>query len=104
MKPAFRSRRAQADIEAAPAYYDQEAPHMVEKFVDALENAVARIERSPAIGSPRYAHELNLPGLRYWMLRRFPYALYYFEHAEHLSVVRAVHLRRDIPVTLQFGE
>ena len=104
MKPAFRSRRAQADIEAALAYYDHEAPHMVGKLIDALENAVARIERAPAIGSPRYAHELNLPGLRYWMLRRFPYALYYFEHAEHLAVVRVVHLHRDIPATLQFGD
>jgi len=33
-------------------------------FIKALEDAYRHIGRDPASGSPRYAHELNLPGLR----------------------------------------
>jgi len=29
--------------------------------------------RHPATGLPRYAHELNLPSLRFWPLAHFPH-------------------------------
>lgn len=101
MKPAIRSAIAEADVLAALDWYAQEAPHMVVRFVNALERAVARIERNPGTGSPRYAHELNIPHLRFWPLTKFPYALFYIEHDSHLDVIRVVHLSRDIPGTLQ---
>ena len=41
-------------------------------FIDALEQAYAHIRRQPASGSPRYAHELLLPGLRFWRCTRYP--------------------------------
>ena len=41
-------------------------------FVAALEQACTLIGRQPAAGSPRYAHALNLPGLRSWPLTRYP--------------------------------
>ena len=59
---------------AALDWYAEEAPHMVVPFVNALEKAVARIERNPGAGSPRYAHALNIPHLRFWPLTKFPYA------------------------------
>ena len=37
----------------------------------------------------------------YWPLKRFPYALFYIEHPEHVHVIRCVHMSRDIPPTLQ---
>jgi toxin ParE1/3/4 len=66
-------------------------------FVDALEKAYAHIGRQPATGSPRYAHELNLPGLRFWPLGRFPFLVFYFEQAGHMDVWRVLHGQRDIP-------
>ena len=48
-------------------------------------------------GSPRYAHELNLPGLRFWPLTRFPYLVFYFEHDNYVDVWRVLHQQRDIP-------
>jgi toxin ParE1/3/4 len=66
-------------------------------FVEALEKAYAHIGRHPATGSPRYAHELNLPGLRSWPLTRFPYLIFYFEHDDHVDVWRVLHGKRDIP-------
>jgi hypothetical protein len=45
-------------------------------FIDALEQAYAHIGRYPAKGSPHYAQELNLPGLRCWPLKRYPPILF----------------------------
>ena len=101
MKAAIRSTLAQADIEAAIEHYLVEATHAIDGFIDALEKATVHIERSPATGSPRYAHELNLPRLRFWPLTRYPYALFYIEHDDHLDVIRVVHMSRDIPKALQ---
>ena len=101
MKPAVRSALAQADVEAALDYYCSEAAHAAVGFIDALEQATAHIQRHPRTGSPRYAHELNLAQLRYWPLTRYPYALFYIEHHDHVHVVRVVHMSRDIPVTLR---
>ena len=66
-------------------------------FVDALESAYTHIGRQPASGSPRYAHELNLPGLRSWPLTRFPYLIFYFERDDCVDVWRVLHGQRDIP-------
>lgn len=101
MKPALRSPQARADIEDAIDWYLAQAPHMAHHFVDALEKAVAHIQRSPGTGSPRYALELAIPGLRHWTLTKFPFSLFYIEQEEHLWVIRLVHMSRDIPASLQ---
>ena len=101
MKPAFRSALAELDIRSALDFYLAEAAPVAVRFVDALERATRQIELNPASGSPRYALELGIPGVRYWQLGRFPYALFYIEHADHLDVIRCVHLSRDIPACLQ---
>lgn len=101
IKPALRSTQARLDIEAALDYYALQAPPMVASFVDALERAVAHIQLSPGTGSPRYASELDLPGLRFWTLNKFPYGLFYLEQIDHLLVIRLVHMSRDIPASLQ---
>ena len=66
-------------------------------FVQALEKAYTHIARQPTSGPPRYAHELNLPGLRSWPLTRFPYLVFYFEHDDCVDVWRVLHGQRDIP-------
>ena len=59
--------QAQQDVEDALAYYmAEDAESAALGFIDALEQAYSHIGRHPATGSPRYAHELNLPGLRSW--------------------------------------
>lgn len=66
-------------------------------LIDALENAYAHIGRHPATGSPRYAHILNLPGLRFWPLTRYPYLVFYMERPDHIDVWRVLHSKLDIP-------
>lgn len=104
MKPAIRSALADSDIQAALDFYLAEATHVAAEFIEELEHATRHIESHPATGSPRYAHELNIPQLRFWRLRRFPYAMFYVEHSDHLDVIRCVHWSRDIPVSLQGDE
>lgn len=100
IKPALRSTLAQADIEASLDYFLSEAPHVADEFLNALEKAVIHIERAPGTGSLRYAHELDLPGLRFWVVAKFPYSLFYLEREDYLLVMRLVHHSRDIPATL----
>lgn len=66
-------------------------------FVEDLESAYRHIGSHPASGSLRYAHELNLPDVRCWQLRRFPYLLFYTERADRIDLLRVLHARRDVP-------
>ena len=96
--PIVPRERANRDIEEALARYSAEASRAVAVgFVRALELAFDHLGRHPGGGSERYAHELNLPGLRFWPLKRYPYLIFYVERADHVDVWRVLHARRDIP-------
>ena len=101
-KPVVPRAVAQRDIDEAIDYYLQEAGDRVAlRFIDAAEATLRSIGQSPAAGSPRYAHELNLPGLRSRQLKRFPYLVFYVEGEDHIDVWRVLHAKRDIPAWLQ---
>jgi toxin ParE1/3/4 len=100
-KQVIRSAKAQLDVQEALAYYQVEAPHVADAFVNALERAVVHIQRAPGTGSPRYAIELDIPGIRFWLLSKFPYGLFYLEKDDQLLVIRLVHMARDIPASLR---
>lgn len=101
-KPIVPREQANRDVDDAVAYYLSEATEAVTLgFIDALEQAYTHICRHPATGSPRYAHELNLPGLRVWPLPRYPYLVFYLERPEHIDVWRVLHGQRDIPAWMQ---
>jgi toxin ParE1/3/4 len=70
----------------------------------AAEDAYAFLSRHPGAGASRYAYELDIPGLRSWPLRRFPYLIFYMEQADHIDVWRVLHGRRDIPALMQEPE
>ena len=103
-KPVIARLRACQDVDDAVDHYlDAGAASAALGFIDALEMAYVHIGRHPATGSPRYAHALNLPGLRAWPLSRFPHLVFYLKHADHIDVWRVLHSRRDIPASLQEG-
>ena len=101
MKPLIRRARADQDVAEAIEYYLEHAPEYVSSFVDELERAYQHLQRRPGTGSPRYAHELNIPGLRFWACKKFPYAVFYVERAESIEVWRVLHGSRDIPAWLR---
>jgi toxin ParE1/3/4 len=104
-KPVVPRELARRDVEEAIDHYLHEASEQVTlAFVDALEAAYAGIARHPAAGSPRYAHELGIPGLRVWGLRRYPYIVFYREQPDHVDVWRVLHGQRDIATWMQGAE
>ena len=101
MKRAIQRARAQQDIVAAFEYYLAEAGGAVAAaFVQALDACMTHIEQFPQAGSPRYAELLDIEGLRFVLIERFPYAVFYFERADNVDVVRVLHQHRDIPAML----
>ena len=101
-KPVVPRTLANRDIDDAIAYYLSEgAEQAALGFIDALEQAYAHISRHSATGSPRYAHELNLPGLHFWPLAHYPHLVFYVERPEHIDVWRVLHGQRDIPAWMQ---
>jgi len=104
-KPVVLREQAHQDIEDAVAYYlGEDAETAASGFIDALEKACTHIGSHPATGSPRYAHELNLPGLRSWPLTRYPYLIFYVERADHIDIWRVLHGHRNIPAWMQEPE
>ena len=100
MKPKLVIPRVQAELdiqEALNFYLEEAGAETALSFIGALEIATAHIGRHPAAGSPRYAHELSLPGLRHWPVKKFPYLLFYIEQPQHVDVWRLLHSERDIP-------
>jgi toxin ParE1/3/4 len=101
-KPVVPRHVALQDIEEAIHHYlEIDAANAAIGFIDELERALAHISRHPGTGSPRYAHELNLPGLQSWPLTRYPHLVFYVERPDHIDVWRVLHGQRDIPAWMQ---
>jgi toxin ParE1/3/4 len=101
-RPVIPRDRANRDVDEAIAYHLKESgAEGTLALVDALEDAYGLLGRHPAIGSSRYAHELDIPGLRSWPLRRFPYVVFYIEREDRIDVWRVLHGQRDIPALMR---
>ena len=101
-RPVVPRAAASRDVDRTIDYYLREGSGAAALgFIAALEKAYRYISRAPASGSPRYAHELDIPGLRCWPLRGYPHIVFYVERAEHIDVWRVLHGERDIPETLR---
>ena len=100
-KPVIPRALASEDVDAAIEHYLTEGGERAALgFIDALENAYSHISRHPATGSSRYAHELELPDLRFWALKRYPHLVFYVDRRDHVDVWRVLHGETDIPAWL----
>ncbi len=101
-KPVVPREQANRDAEEAVVYYlGQGSTKAALAFVNALENAYAHLGRHPLSGSPRYAHELNLPDLRAWPVKGYPWLVFYVDRERYIEVWRVLHAERDIPAWLR---
>ena len=92
---------AENDIDTAFSYYlDEAGADTALGFLDAVDAALSHIENNPGTGSPRYGELCEVPGLRLWLVTRYPYALLYVEHVAYLDVLRVLHQHADIPAQL----
>lgn len=103
MKPLRIRPLADDEIDAAARCYRRKRVALADELYDEVANALTKLARNPGTGSPRYAHVLPGGALRMWILRKFPYVLFYLEHDTHLEVIRFLHSHRDMPAALQDG-
>jgi toxin ParE1/3/4 len=101
-KPVIPRERADRDVnEAIDFYLSENAPEAALGFIDALEEAYRHIGHHPETGSSRYAVELNLPGLRFWTLKKYPHLVFSLERSDHVDVWRVLHAQRNIPASMR---
>lgn len=98
--PLLRRQQADRDIGEALGHYLGVSASTANGFVSAVERALTHIQRAPDTGSPRWAHELNIPGLRSWPCGRYPYIVFYMPLRDRIEIWRVLHDRRDIPAWL----
>lgn len=104
-KPLSLRRKARQDIDEAIDFYLSEAGITVAiQFIDTLESSLTYVKNQPASGSTRYAHELDIPGLRTQAVGKFPHLVFYVEKGDEIDIWRVLHGARDIPVWLREPE
>jgi toxin ParE1/3/4 len=104
-KPVLPRQRAEQDIQGAvDQYLTDGGPDLALRFIDALERTLNSTGRHPAAGSPRYSHDLGLPGLRFQLIGRFSHLIFYLERDEYIDVWRVLHGSRDIAAWMQSPE
>lgn len=100
-EPVHLRVQAASDIDDAVEYYQREAGAVVAgRFIDAVERTLTRVGRNPRAGALRYAYDLGIPELRFVVLARFPYVVFYRETSDVIDVWRVLHTRRDLPAVL----
>lgn len=95
---------ARRDVEEAAAWYGEQGGATLEAhFLEGVHAALTHIAVHPASGSPRYAALVGYPDLRFWMVKGFPYLVFYLDRGEWLDVWRVLHAERDIADWLREG-
>lgn len=89
MKPVIIHRQAKAELDEAIAFYEQEKPGLGLELQSAVERAIGTIQERPQLGSPYKASEF-----RPYVVRRFPYIIFYAELEEAVWVVAVAHGKR----------
>lgn len=79
---------AEQDLNEAADYYAGVRRNLGAAFLQAVEVTVQRIAEAPTAGSP---HD----DLRWWPVRRFPYAIVYRVRDDSIRVLAVAHQRRQ---------
>jgi plasmid stabilization system protein ParE len=88
MKPTGFHAEAEQEYFDAIAFYDAEHPHLGDEFVEAVASASAFISGNPEAG------RRVRPTVRRWVVKRFPYALFYVDEPERIYILAVAHHRR----------
>ena len=79
---------AEADLEQAASWYDDEQPGLALLFLNDIDQIFARIREMPR------QFPVVSDNIRRALLRTFPYAVYFRETDEVLIILAVLHLRR----------
>lgn len=97
MKPVQPRIAAERDIDEIFEYcLGVGGPALAQRFVDAYDAAPHHVAQYPATGSQRHAATIGIKNLHFWLLRGFPYAVFYVERPDVLDVLRVLHQASDM--------
>lgn len=88
-RPVRIQPRAQAHLAEAHAWYDQQLPGLGAEFMDAIQDALSRIEENPGL------YPIYRDRIRRVLARRFPYLIFYVVDPDESLVVAVLHASRD---------
>ena len=80
---------AEADLENAAQWYDEERPGLAERFLKDVDRSFVRLREQP-LQFPVVAGDV-----RRALLHTFPYAIYFRVSDEMIVVLAVLHLRRN---------
>jgi plasmid stabilization system protein ParE len=80
---------AEADLENAARWYDEERAGLAERFLSDVDRTFARIRERP------FQFPVVSGDVRRALLHTFPYAVYFRTSDEMVAVVAVLHLRRN---------
>jgi toxin ParE1/3/4 len=90
MKPIEIDSEAEEEFRAGADYYENEKPGLGFEFTAAVEEAIDRIVQSPRAFSP-----YRIGGLRKFVLRRFPYSIFFLELDDRIWIAAIAHQHRQ---------
>lgn len=97
------STRAQSDLDRIYAgIYLQQGPKAADRFLELAKEATGFVVQHPLAGPhPRWATRHRT--LRFWVISRTKYLIFYLADEEGVSVERVLDGRRDVARMMEFG-
>jgi toxin ParE1/3/4 len=89
MKPLVIDEEAAQELDEAIRYYETRSPGLGVDLAAKVSDAFLRIQRNPGF----YPHHKQTRIQKY-LVRRFPYTVFYAEFDDHITIVAVAHQKR----------
>ncbi len=89
MKPVIIHSQAGEELDKAIAFYEEQQAGLGRDLQMAVERAIGRIQQHPQLGAPYKTTEV-----RQYVMRRFPYIIFYADTEEAIWIVAVAHAKR----------
>lgn len=80
---------AQAELDRAADYYEQQRPGLAREFIDEVQRTFRHVQRFPRSGSA-----FGLTEYRKCVVQRFPYLIFFRELEDTIWIVAVAHAKR----------
>ncbi|MBI5526640.1 MAG: type II toxin-antitoxin system RelE/ParE family toxin [Deltaproteobacteria bacterium] len=89
MKPVRFHSEAEAEMNAAAAYYENEQNDLGKRFLASVQEAISKIQINPLL------YPVVDLGVRRCLTRTFPFGVLYRDHPGLIEIVAVMHLHRE---------
>lgn len=86
--PVIFHELAETELNEAAAYYESARPGLGDSFLAEAQRAVGDLAATPLVG------QAVEDDVRWWLVRRFPYCVFYRVREDHIRVLAIGHQKR----------